>query len=269
VSSLGASATGRLALGQIGQTYGNASVTLSQAAATGVAGALTPNVSKTLTGVAGTGTAGQIASSVATTLTGVAGVGVANPISKEIDKFLIGVSGTGTAGLLAPFLSITLTGVQSAGVAHALTPSVATGSLGGVAGIGVAGQITANTGGNLLGVAGIGIAGIITVQISGGGGGRRKKALPGFDSIRKEYASAKLEAEPKLKPPAPQFIRKSPPTAPSLPEPPQPDISTLTPVLTVERQIEEGMRATGHIHDAQDAEDIAELLAFLDTEEMA
>ena len=267
-------ALGRLALGQIQQTYTAATTNVGGVSGAGVAGVIRGSVGATgIVGVAGQGVAGIIRGSVAVLVIGAAGVGVAGQIRGADAKTFAGVSGQGIAGNLAGGISISVVvpGVAGVGRAGSILSSTATGTIQGVAGQGVAGQIFGNVGGVLVGVSGQGIAGIITVTISGGGGNgpastgdadrprrRHKNERVGLERVKKmPPASRRHDDYPEIKLPP-----RRPPVLVDRPLPPE----LVDPLFEYPTGLPDLQQVKlAEFTDQQEAEELLDLLAFLDT----
>lgn len=249
-------AFGRLALGQVEQSFAFATSHLTGLGATGSAGSIKPAVSVSTTGVSGTGSVGTIAISGASlSIHGVSATGHAGTILTPDNDALAGVSGTGSAGTIsAAVYVLTINGVQATGSAGVITTQSTTKVLTGVSGIGSAGIVsTAIQFQGIVGVSATGSAGKITTTVSGGGGGKKPKT--GLEPIAKRPPITPTPVKlptyvlPNFKPKAPQPL-------PELARTPFERSPGIAPLDLM------GMRQ--QIQSAQDEADIKAVLAFLD-----
>jgi hypothetical protein len=213
--------------------------------------------------------------SIALNITGVAGVGTVGTLRGRDDKTLPGVAGIGIVGsLVGVVITKGLPAAQATGQVGAMFGAVSV-IVPGVAATALCGQIGVNPGGNPLGVQGIGVVGQIRIEISGGGGNRRKNR-GGFEPVKKRYGIETPEPAPKPLLP-PDFVRRSPSIAPEYGDP-LPLPAGLPAVPSLLDDIEYAERASGILrvldahHEQLDladvddltATDIADIMAFLD-----
>lgn len=271
---IGKDAIGRLAIGQLSASA-NVSVTVSGAAGIGLSGALTATSADLLIGVAGGGAAGAFSDIVVYSLSGVAAAGSSGIITPNVLRPFTGVGGAGAAGVAAMLLSDGLTGVAGAGLVGSLRLSSSAPTLIGVSGTGVAGSLlpALSVSSLPIGVSGIGIAGRIAIVVSGGGGTselvrRNPRMRTGFEPVKKIYrAPEPISSEPRIRPPPLSLVRAPAPRPTPLPTQPPPlvDQRLMPDVSALIQKITEAEAASRR--QRQDEQDIAELLAFLDSQE--
>lgn len=289
-------AFGRLAFGQIQQSYTTTTANPPGVAGVGVAGVIRGSDEKAVVGVAGVGVAGSIGASPAELIIGVSGVGVAGTISDSESKTFSGVTGTGVAGSIsgATMVFKPITGVAGIGVTGSMVPSGYTGTINGVSGIGSTGELvgpgvpfSGNTfgalafgqislphggrvypvvGATVYGVAGIGVAGIVVAGLSGGSGSspgdadrprrRGKNERTGFEPVKKT-------SKPK-KPWRDDDELELPPAKPKPPRPPKPLPPEILGLTQTKFPDLAQVLLLRQMQDEQDAQDIADVLALLE-----
>lgn len=249
-------AFGRLALGQVEQSFAFATSHLTGLGATGSTGSIKPVISNLVMGVGANGAIGSITITGAIRgLVGVSATGHAGTILTPENDVVPGVSGTGSAGTIsAAVYALTINGVQATGSAGIVTTQSTTKVITGVGATGSAGIVTTLSFSDVIvGVRGTGSAGKITTTVSGGGGGKKPKM--GLEPIAK-------------RPPAPPIPVKLPTyVLPNFkPKVPQPSVALARTPFERSPGIAPldlmGMRQ--QIQSAQDEADIKAVLAFLD-----
>lgn len=249
-------AFGRLALGQVEQSFAIANGFLTGVSATASIGSIKPSVSNSVMGVGASGTVGIITVTGAIRgLFGVSATGHAGTILTPENDVLTGVSGTGSAGIVVAALQVTtINGVQGTGSAGVVMTQSTTKMLTGVGGTASAGIISTTSFSDVIfGVSATGSAGRMVTTVSGGGGGKKPKT--GLEPIAKRPPAPPVPVKlptyvlPNFKPKAPQPL-------PELARTPFERSPGIAPLDLM------GMRQ--QIQSAQDEADIKAVLAFLD-----
>lgn len=247
-----------------------------QAAGVGVARSMAVQLGGVPFGVAGIGRAGSLVATTTMAISGVAGIGIARAALSSPSVIANPATGTGTVGSIVKLIGVVPISAFGFGTVGQIQLSNTAGTVIGVAGTGVAGQIGANPGVNLRSAVGIGAAGIAAVMVSGGGSSERlprDRRKTGFERVNRRYEPVVTKAPekpPAVIPPS-RFV--SPPLRPPkpagtpIPLPPSlmPNVSTLADSI---RSAEDAYRMR-KVSEEQDANDIAEVLAFLDAQENA
>jgi len=283
-------AFGRLALGQVTQNFGTATIHLGGVSASALVGVLGKSTGPQLSGISGSGSASGFTGgttttsgtpigalltiTIGTTVTagdgdklvepfpaGVAGTGARGVPFGSVAANLFGVQGFGVAGSLGNVRTPTVTGVAGASQLGTLTPTVTSFNFVGVEADGGAGSIIAQDAGLTLGgVAATGQAGTFndgpyagTIVVSGGGGKRPKT---GLEPVKKV---PQAPPEP-VKIPTYVMPKFAPKLAPRAPQPVRTPFERAPDAMPLDL-----MKMKQEIQAAQDEADIKAVLAFLDT----
>jgi hypothetical protein len=261
----GIDSVGRLAIGQLSQSYGTASANLGQAAGIGAAGPLAASDGALLIGASGTGTAGSFGKSVSIGITQAAGSGVAAAVLLANFSTIGSASGTAVAGSFANLVQAFPLEAFGTGVAGTVLGQSTAPNLAQASGIGVANQIGPS--GTQFGAACVGISGVIIGVLSGGGGSPYKPRY-GLEPIKKR---PKPPEQPRPKVSLPPALRgTAPPIAPRETTPIDDIEYAHHDLRSLEARIMEAKRATERQRQdeaerrRQDEADIADIKAILE-----